>query len=73
MTKQECLKLLEALHDDAEVTLIIGKCNLWQLQEYAPNTWNPQPWQMPNPDYPFNPYRITCDTKTWIPYEDKTS
>jgi hypothetical protein len=69
MTKQECLRILEALDNNAEVTLIIGKCQLWQLPEYSPNLWKTPQWQQPvpypwNEFNPLNPYKVTCETKT---------
>ncbi len=64
MTKQECLRILEALNDNAEVTLIVGKCQLWQLPEYSPNLWKTPQWQQPHTYDPLNPYKVTCETKT---------
>lgn len=63
MTKQEALIILQALPDDAEVTLIVGQCNLWQIPEYNPHLWKAPQWQMPQYD-PNNLYRITCENKT---------
>ena len=61
MTKQEALLILQALPDNTEVTIILGKYP-------QPNHWQ-MPYTVPYPPTPYwqDPYKVTCTT-----YETKT-
>lgn len=61
MTKQEALLILQALPDDTEVTIILGKHS-------QPNRWQ-MPYTISYPPTPYwqDPYKVTCTS-----YETKT-